>query len=107
LLTIPGKAFPKENWLDRLWVDKWVHIFLFAVMTWLWCRALHQSGSRGKQLVKIFLFIAVLSLAYGIGMEFVQRDLVANRGFDVWDIVADAVGVAVGLIYSRSRYIKK
>ncbi len=54
----------------------------------------------------IFLFIALLSLIYGIAMEFVQRDYIPNRGFDGWDIVADAVGSLAGL-YIFLRYRKK
>jgi len=32
LLTIPGSSFPKENWLEKIWFDKWVHIGMFAIM---------------------------------------------------------------------------
>jgi hypothetical protein len=107
LLTIPGSSFPKENWLDKLWVDKWVHIALFTIMVWLWCRAMLPFGFTGARLNKIFLFLALLWLGYGIGMEFVQKHLVANRGFDLWDIVADGLGVMAGYTYSWRRYIKK
>jgi hypothetical protein len=107
LLTIPGSAFPKENWLDKLWVDKWVHIVIFGVMVWLWCRAMPLSGVAKNRLNGLFIFFAMLWFGYGIGMEFVQKHLVANRGFDVWDIVADGLGAIAGLIYSRRQYIKK
>ena len=46
-------------------------------------------------------------LIYGIGMEFVQRYLINNRSFDEGDIVADAVGCALGVFFSRKRFIKK
>jgi len=46
-------------------------------------------------------------LSYGVMMEFVQLYFVKNRSFDTGDIIADAVGCVIGLIYSWGRYIKK
>lgn len=107
LLIIPGKEFPKENWFDKIWLDKWVHLFLFALMVWLWCRAVLKTGRSASQLRNIFLIILVITILYGTGMEFVQRYLVANRSFDTGDIIADAVGAFIGFVYSLRTYTKK
>ena len=107
LLTIPGKAFPKENWLEKIWFDKWVHIGMFAIMVFLWCWAFLRINLNKKKLIKAFILIAVLWLSYGIGMEFVQKYLVVNRSFDSGDIIADGVGCLAGLIYSNWRLISK
>ncbi len=106
LLTLPGSAFPKENWLNKLWIDKWVHLLLFAVLVILWCRAVWKTGNR-ISLKKYFVGITILGIAYGTGMEFTQKYLVANRSFDVLDIVSDAAGCLIGLGFSLGRYIKK
>jgi len=105
LLTIPGQAFPKENWLEKIWFDKWVHIGMFTIMVFLWCWAMLKMNLTKEKLKKAFILIALLWLAYGIGMEFVQKYLVENRSFDNGDIIADGVGCLVGLIYSSRRYI--
>ena len=107
LLIIPGKEFPQENWFDKIWLDKWVHLFLFAVMVWLWCRAAINETRSPSGLRNIFLLILVAAILYGTGMEFVQRYLVANRSFDTGDIVADALGAIIGYIYSLKMYTKK
>lgn len=107
LLTIPGKAFPKENWLEKIWFDKWVHIGMFTIMVFLWCWATLKMKLDKEKLKKAFILIALLWLAYGIGMEFVQKHLVTNRSFDSGDIIADGVGCLAGLIYSIRRYIPK
>jgi hypothetical protein len=107
LLLLPGNRFPQENWFDRIWVDKWVHIGMFAVMVILWCRALKTSNAGNRHLLKIFIFLTTGWFIYGIGMEFVQRYLVANRSFDTGDIIADGIGCAAGLFYSVRQYIKK
>ncbi|HKC35645.1 MAG TPA: VanZ family protein [Chitinophagaceae bacterium] len=107
LLTIPGSAFPKENWLDKIWFDKWVHIGMFAIMVGLWCWAMLKIYSVSKRLRTVFIWIGLLSLSYGVGMEFVQKYFINNRSFDEGDIIADAVGCSLGVFFSLKRYIKK
>ena len=107
LLTIPGSAFPKENWLEKLWVDKWVHLGMFSIMVFLWCWATMKIPQAAAQRKKTFIIIACVALVYGGAMEFVQHYLIPNRSFDIGDIIADAVGCAIGLLFSWQRYIKK
>jgi VanZ family protein len=106
LLTLPGSAFPSEDWLSKIQFDKWVHIGMFSIMVFLWCRATQKKNMDTKKLRIIFLLIALIWLAYGIVMEFIQDNLIPNRSFDVGDIAADAVGCAAGWWYSTRRYIK-
>ncbi len=109
LLTLPGTAFPTEDWLDKIWFDKWVHIGMFGIMVLLWCAALRSliASSSLTAIKKTFLIIAFACLVYGILMEFVQLYFVAHRSFDYGDIIADAVGCAAGWIFSIRKYIKK
>jgi hypothetical protein len=107
LLTLPGSSFPKENWFDKIWLDKWVHIGMFAIMVTLWCWAMLKIYSLSTRLRTIFIWIALLCLIYGVGMEFVQKFFIKNRSFDVGDIIADAVGCTLGVLFSLGRYIKK
>ena len=107
LLTLPGSSFPKENWLDKIWFDKWVHIGMFAIMVTLWCWASRKLYAPGRSLRNIFIYIGLAGIAYGIGMEFVQKYFIINRSFDGGDIIADAVGCTIGVLFSMKRYIKK
>ena len=107
LLTLPGSAFPKEDWLNKIWFDKWVHIGMFSIMVFLWCWGTLKNQNEPLKLKKVFLALTIIWLSYGIIMEFVQLYFVKNRSFDTGDIMADAVGCVIGLIYSWSRYIKK
>ena len=104
LLTLPGSAIPKEDWLSNIQFDKWVHIVLFGTMVFLWCRAFSLNQHNAK---KIFIWIAMAGLAYGIGMELIQKYFVANRSFDFFDIMADALGCGMGFWISRKYFIKK
>lgn len=101
LLTLPGTKLPQEDWLDKIWIDKWVHIAMFGLLVWLWCRVFINESRQ------IFYFICVACISYGIAMEFVQKYLVINRSFDIGDIIADAVGCSLGLYISLRMYKKK
>jgi len=110
LLSLPGAAFPKGNWLDKTGFDKWVHIGLFALLVFLLCWGILRFTNDEKKLNRLFLFFSIDSLVYGVIMEFIQGNLIPNRSFDVGDIVADALGCLLGWFMIkryRSGYAKK
>jgi VanZ family protein len=108
LLTLPGSAFPSENWMGKLQLDKWIHIFLFSMMAFFLCWSVYKTNRKHPEKNKRYFIIAgLICIAYGIAMEYVQKYYVPNRSFDVGDIIADAVGAVAGTVFSMSRYIKK
>jgi hypothetical protein len=100
LFCIPGSAIPKDDWLEKIWADKWVHIGIFISLVFLWSNALEINSTPG---FFILVFVAVL---YGLTVEIVQDQLVVNRSFDLGDLVADFIG-CLGGVWLRARYIKK
>lgn len=90
LLVIPGNALPKTNLVTIPDFDKIIHVFLFAVLS-----ALSFKSLKDVSLPKAFWVWLVIT-AYGTAMEYVQLYLVANRSFDVIDIVADSFGALLG-----------
>lgn len=51
-----------------------------------------------------FLLITISTIAYGIVMEFVQRDFIPNRSFDIWDIAADSIGSFIAFGWCNKKY---
>jgi len=92
LFVIPGSALPEQNWFADIQLDKWVHIGLFSVLVFLWASAFDLGLPSNSWIV---ITIAIL---YGIAVEFVQKTWIPNRSFDLYDVVADAIGSVVGLI---------
>lgn len=107
LLILPGSAFPTETWLSKIQFDKIVHIGMFAVLVWLFCRAFYQKKWSSSRLGGIFMYVAIAAILYGIVMEIVQKDFIPNRSFDMLDIVADTAGALVGYIFSSWLYLKR
>ena len=91
LFLLPGSAFPQDNWLSRINFDKWVHIGLFGGLVFLWLSAFGRTDNSRMILI-------VTAILYGVAVEYVQQQWVANRSFDVYDIIADAGGVFLGWV---------
>ncbi|HRQ51220.1 MAG TPA: VanZ family protein [Agriterribacter sp.] len=91
LLIIPGQDFPEGPRVPSL--DKIIHVFLFGVQVFLWCRYINRTY---RVPVWIFLLVFLISCIYGIVMEYVQHYWVSNRSFEMEDIWADIAGSAAG-----------
>jgi VanZ family protein len=107
LLVLPGSSFPHENWFSAIYLDKCIHIFLFAVLVILWVNALQKKYPNKNSYLMAGIIICLAAISYGITMEFVQKYWVPNRSFELYDIIADAAGSVIGYLFSMSRYIKK
>ena len=106
LLCTPGSKLPKISWNEKLWLDKWAHIFLFLVLVFVWCRIFWRTTStiRNKN---IFIMITIFAVIYGIGMELIQHYFIPFRSFDYGDMIADAIGSIAGYFFSANRFLKK
>ena len=96
MFFLPGSALPQEDWLDRIYFDKWVHIGFFALLLFLWRFYFPPDA-------KYTWLLLLLALGYGLGVEFIQRDFIANRSFDLTDVVADMSGALAGVWFWNRR----
>jgi hypothetical protein len=107
LLTIPGNNLPSEHWIgiwaEKIQLDKWVHVGLFTIMVILWSWTFSNKPTHKKN--TYYFYITILWIAYGIGMEYVQKYFVVNRSFDRLDMLADAAGAFIGYFFSK-KYFK-
>lgn len=92
LFFLPGSAFQMDHWMGKIWLDKWIHLGFFGMLVWLWARGLRIAGKRNK------MMLAVAAILYGLMVEVIQHQFVVNRSFDLFDLVADAAGIGVGII---------
>ena len=102
LFTMPGTAFPKADWFDAVQLDKFIHAGLFAVLIGLCYQPLKANWSISF-VKKQALIIALFGVGYGVAIEFVQKNFIPYRSFDVFDIVADTVGCALAWLWLWSR----
>ena len=101
LFFLPGSALPKENWFDKIYIDKWVHVGLFAVLIFLW------RSSFNWDINSYNLLLLLAAVLYGFLVEVVQLNWIPNRSFDMYDVLSDASGSIVGLLVWLGVYRKK
>ena len=106
LLCLPGQEFPKISWLNKIWLDKWVHVGLFIVLNVLW-NWFYSFGKKDDRLKALFTRVIIGAIVYGIAIELIQHFFIPFRSFEWGDIVADAVGSVFGFIISVKRFVKK
>ncbi|WP_341841845.1 VanZ family protein [Chitinophaga caseinilytica] len=99
LCTLPGKAIPTSGFLEMLHFDKVVHFFLFGGMVLLLAYGYYRH--HGRIGAGMLTLIVTCVSAYGLAIEFIQKYLVANRSFDLWDFAADTAGAIAGALIFR------
>jgi len=75
--------------------DKLIHVVLFAILTILVEKSIMERGYQRKPLRSFFM----LSL-YGLMTEMGQA-MTDYRGGDIWDFLADCLGICVALLIFR------
>lgn len=101
LFLLPGSELPDTDWMHKYQVDKLVHVFLLFWLCILFMLPLKNSPSKKTW----YFFIALLFIIYGIVIEFIQRDYVPNRSFDIQDIFADTIGVIIALVVGIKKLV--
>jgi VanZ family protein len=75
-------------------IDKLIHFTLFAVFGALWMR----SRSRLGGVATVFLVGAMLAILTEVGQELP----IVGRDGNLWDAIADVVGLGAGIVTWRS-----
>ncbi len=86
ICSIPGEELPD---MPFSLFDKFVHLAVFAVLSFAWSRALGQKKWPG---------ILLMSCIYGVALEFYQEIIPIGRFTDTGDMIANCLGVVVGLL---------
>lgn len=95
LLSLPGSMFPSEPLFPIPHFDKVVHAILFGFFVWFWI-AYFRNNHHEKEhtLVKL----VIISCAYAFAMEFVQKNFIPNRDFDIYDGIAGCAGALLAFV---------
>lgn len=87
---IPGSNVPKVN---LPLIDKWVHFIIFASFSFLWYVVVKRKSTKNS----ILLFLT--ATLFGYLVEVIQGSgLVANRSYELNDVIADAIGGLLGVV---------
>lgn len=80
---------------------------MFGLLCLLFHYPAWKSSLQNRARHRWFWLVSAGAIAYGTGMEFVQRELIVNRSFEEADILADAVGALGALAFSQTVFLQK
>jgi len=86
LVRLPGHSLAAVGGADKV-----AHVGMFAVLAALWCLAFPRRPGR--------VFLA--GVAYGAALEFYQHLLIPGRTGSPADLLADTLGLALGVLAVR------
>ena len=84
-----GSTYSKFRYLDKL-----IHFFLFFVQSFTLSQTIYLY--RGYLGFKIFVFIIIILLSFGVITE-VQQLYIPFRTFDYYDLITNIIGVVTGV----------
>ena len=95
LVFMPGEDVPSTGWLQTYSIDKLVHIFMFGGLTFLFSLPYLNARFSFAKKRNAFILISILFIAWGLGVEFIQKYYAYHRSFDLYDWAADTIGVMI------------
>jgi hypothetical protein len=107
LICLPGSKIPEvETWLHDIYFDKWVHTGLFAVLVFLFIYPVSKLALTVKAKKNWAVKIAIATCVWGLTTEFIQKNFIPDRSFDIIDWCADSFGVLLAYTWCRLKYLK-
>ncbi|MBW8323406.1 MAG: VanZ family protein [Prolixibacteraceae bacterium] len=91
LSLLPPQDLPKIPLFRG--ADKVIHFMMYFVFSILFCWALRTERHYSR-----LFFIVVLTIGWGVLMEFIQFSMRMGRSFSWYDISANSLGVLVGIV---------
>ncbi len=109
LLTgLPGNYFPTVvSFFDWLSPDKIVHLILFGGQSFLLLYGFREDYFSGKNRITLIVLALSIGIFYGFLTEVLQRFVFVGRSGNVYDFIADTIGVIVGFLAFYLLYRKK
>lgn len=105
---IPGTYVPEvQNIWNLLQWDKLIHIFLFAIFVMLLINDLQKQNKVRFLQKSPVLFALSFGTIFGLFTEMIQLFEFLQRNSNVYDLIADVVGCALGIILFYGLYKKK
>jgi len=98
-----GLNLPESLW-DIIGWDKLAHASVYGILAFLLVRLLM---SRRPLTWTVLLWVTIASTAYGVLMEMIQYSFFPNRHFEILDIIANIIGIAISIIFVNYFYIIK
>src|SRR5436305_13094916 len=99
LMAIPGNMLPKEEKTFIPNLDKLVHATLFGSFVFLWSIYYATRKEKNNHSPSRYVLILIIACLYGVATVLMQKYLIINRDYDIYDILADSIGAVLGFLF--------
>lgn len=96
LCLIPGDDINKYNRIDVPYLDKLIHFILYWILGILLVSTIRRSLLFQKKPFAAYTIVIILAVLYGGLIEILQSYSIFSREPDVYDFIANGVGVIFG-----------
>lgn len=103
----PLKNWPQPSFLEKIYMDKLVHVFMYLTLSFLLLFGIARQQNTGSLRYAVMLLAASSCAGYGITIEILQPVLTMYRKFEWMDMVANAAGAFGGIIVFRKILLKR
>jgi len=96
IMVTVALLWPAPDWpqTDVPMADKWAHLLVFSVLFYLWAQALSVKNQIRRLSVKLVIAL----IFYSTIIEVIQDSWSISRTGDFMDVLANTVGILLGLI---------
>lgn len=102
LLCLPGSNIPPVNdWMHKIYFDKWVHIGLFGLLATLFMAPVFGSQLPLRKKWIIIFLISSSIICWGYITEEIQHNFIEGRSFDPGDWLADSFGTVLAIFFTK------
>lgn len=110
--AVPGKYVPQvQDFWAWLGPDKLIHLFLYAGFSLLWLVACRQYSAKNPRFIIGFI-VFIGGTVFGILMEWLQFHFISGRNGNIYDAIANTVGLILGwaifhIFFRQKRKMRK
>ncbi|MBK8444646.1 MAG: VanZ family protein [Sphingobacteriales bacterium] len=97
LSVLPSNALPRLSLLDFDFIDKFIHLMFYAVLMAAFIIEHRRFYGKNPSAPLIKKVIAGI-FAGGFVIEIIQGAFLQGRQFDVIDLIANGLGISLGLL---------
>ena len=106
LTLVPGNYIPRVlSFMDWLSPDKLVHLILFSTFSYLYIEGFRRQAKRSVLRKNAVLTSLLLGMVFAIFTEVMQKFAIPGRNGNVFDLLADLLGLVLG--YAIWRMIRR
>lgn len=87
--------------------DKVIHAIMFAFFAGALVVDFYRVNYFGKNISRLYAFCLVVSFVFGGLVEILQAEMGLGRSGDIYDLIADVIGAAIGMIVAKYIFFKK